>query len=157
MSQELTPGFTIETQGATETLPEVAQIENEKMDKSAQTVAAPPSKPAALPITAQEQSHPTDAVRKEIEDLLVAGFTDLYKQLEPAKKSVFKQRGEEIAAQITHILASGVMNIKKILKLIRSWLEIIPGINKFFLEKEAKIKTDKIQQLFDRQHSPAAV
>jgi hypothetical protein len=34
--------------------------------------------------------------------------------------------------------------VKKILALIRDWLKLIPGVNRFFLEQEAKIKTDKI-------------
>jgi hypothetical protein len=41
------------------------------------------------------------------------------------------------------------------LKLIREWLLIIPGVNKYFLEQEAKIKTDKIQQLYEREHAVA--
>ena len=35
----------------------------------------------------------------------------------------------------------------KIIDVIKKWLSIIPGINKFFLEQEAKIKTDKIMEL----------
>ena len=30
------------------------------------------------------------------------------------------------------------------MSLIREWLKVIPGINKFFLEQTVKIKTDKI-------------
>jgi hypothetical protein len=36
------------------------------------------------------------------------------------------------------------VSTKKIFVLIRAWLKIIPGVNRFFLEQEAKIKTDKI-------------
>ena len=46
---------------------------------------------------------------------------------------------------------------RKILKLIRSWLKLIPGVNKFFLEQEAKIKTDKIVDLAWRTGDPGIV
>ena len=36
---------------------------------------------------------------------------------------------------------------KKIFQLILEWLKLLPGINRFFLEQEAKIKTDRIIHL----------
>jgi len=32
------------------------------------------------------------------------------------------------------------------------WLKILPGVNKFFLEQEAKIKTDKILALKNKNN-----
>ena len=43
------------------------------------------------------------------------------------------------------------IQVKKIFILIISWLKIIPGVNKFFLEQEAKIKADRILDLKNRQ------
>jgi hypothetical protein len=39
---------------------------------------------------------------------------------------------------------------RKLLTLIRRWLVLIPGVNKFFLEKEAKIKVEKIVNLAEK-------
>jgi hypothetical protein len=39
---------------------------------------------------------------------------------------------------------SAKFKVKAIVDLIKKWLAIIPGVNKFFLEQEAKIKTDQI-------------
>jgi len=97
----------------------------------------------------------TDPFQKEVESVLTENIGDIYKQLPQDKKALFKQKGEEVASQITAMVKSGMLKIKKILHLIREWLLIIPGVNKFFLEQEAKIKTDKIQQLYEREHAVA--
>ena len=39
------------------------------------------------------------------------------------------------------------MKIKKIFELLLQWLKLLPGVNKFFLEQEAKIKVDQIMSL----------
>ena len=39
------------------------------------------------------------------------------------------------------------LKVKKVVNLIKKWLTMIPGVNKFFLEQEAKIKTDEIVKL----------
>ena len=39
------------------------------------------------------------------------------------------------------------VKVKEIVKLIIEWLKIIPGASRYFLEQEAKIKTDKILKL----------
>ena len=39
------------------------------------------------------------------------------------------------------------VKVKRVLELIYEWLKTIPGVNKFFLEQEAKIKTDEIMEL----------
>jgi hypothetical protein len=41
---------------------------------------------------------------------------------------------------------------KEVLKLIVIWLRFIPHVNKYFLEQESKIKTDKILDLYKREH-----
>lgn len=96
-----------------------------------------------------------DVVQKEVESVLSENISDIYKQLPQDRKAVFKQKGENVAEQITAMIKSGILRVKKILKLIREWLLIIPGVNKYFLEQEAKIKTDKIQQLYEREHAVA--
>jgi hypothetical protein len=45
------------------------------------------------------------------------------------------------------MIQSGKVNIKKIRNLIIRWLRVIPGVNRYFLEQEAKIKTDRISEM----------
>mgnify|MGYP007030126443 CR=1 FL=1 len=40
-------------------------------------------------------------------------------------------------------------DIKKIINRIRSWLSIIPGVNSYYVDQEAKIKTEKILENFN--------
>lgn len=96
-----------------------------------------------------------DALLIEVEAVLSENISEIYKQLPEQKKALFRQTGEHVAAQVTQMIKGGIMQIKKILQWIRSWLMIIPGVNTFFLEQEAKIKADKINELFARQHAPA--
>src|SRR3989339_290175 len=57
------------------------------------------------------------------------------------------QKGEKTARTINTMIETGKVHAKKIIELIRKWLSIVPGINKFFVEQQAKIKTDKIMQI----------
>lgn len=81
---------------------------------------------------------------KAVEDILADGLTNLFQDLDQSQKILFKQKGEQTATTIAVMLKSVKYKIYEVLDLIRNWLFIIPGINKFFLEQEAKIKTDKI-------------
>ncbi len=72
------------------------------------------------------------------------GLRETYDQLSPIAKQEFKIKGEQTAGKIRELLNVARVKAKKIFHLIVEWLKILPGINRFFLEQEAKIKTDKI-------------
>ena len=78
------------------------------------------------------------------------GLNDSYQRLSPVAKQEFKLKGEQTASQIRELLKSAHVKVKKILRLILDWLRMLPGVNHFFLEQEAKIKTDKIIALKDK-------
>lgn len=84
---------------------------------------------------------------KQIEKTLEEGLEEIYLSMPPDKQAQFRAAGEETAKKINGLLAHAKIKIKKIIALIKKWLSIIPGINKFFLEQEAKIKVDKIVKL----------
>ncbi len=86
----------------------------------------------------------TSKIKKEIEAVLEEDVKELYLAMNPSDQQKFKAKGEETTAKINEIVNSAKVNAKKIFHLIRGWLKIIPGVSKFFLEQEAKIKTDKI-------------
>ena len=80
----------------------------------------------------------------KIEKILEEGLNDSYQRLSPVAKQEFKLKGEQTATQIRELLKGTHVKVKKILRLILDWLRMLPGINHFFLEQEAKIKTDRI-------------
>lgn len=156
MPDELKTGFNIEQAPAPETETPAAPIEQpavvEQRPAAAASVLPPPAPPRA-PVAAPKP--PKEPLLIEVEEVLTENIADIYKQLPEQKKALFRRTGEQVAAQITQMMKSGIMQIKKVLGWIRTWLMIIPGVNQFFLEQEAKIKSDKINELFLRQHAPA--
>ena len=88
-----------------------------------------------------------DALTVEVEKVMEEGLKDAFKELTPIQRQEFKIKGEQTATQIRDLLRATHVKMKKIIKLIVEWLKMLPGINRFFLEQEAKIKTDKIMAL----------
>ncbi|HTW96594.1 MAG TPA: hypothetical protein VMD74_02970 [Candidatus Methylomirabilis sp.] len=84
---------------------------------------------------------------KQIENFLARGLEDIYLGLPLEKQAEFRQRGEETAKKINKLLEKTKINLGKIVNLIKKWLSLIPGVNKYFLEQEAKIKADEIIKL----------
>ncbi|PJA45233.1 hypothetical protein CO174_04370 [Candidatus Uhrbacteria bacterium CG_4_9_14_3_um_filter_50_9] len=104
------------------------------------------SEPVLTPVVSSTPVVPAgdDRLEKEIESILQEDLTDLYLAMPPEKQQAFKEKGEETTGKIRKIVSSAKVNTKKVFNLIKDWLKLIPGVNKFFLEQEAKIKTDKI-------------
>lgn len=100
----------------------------------------------AVPQSRQKRTIPTfkDEVSVKIEKIMEEGLEKAYQELSPIAQQEFKMKGESAAIQIRELLKSTHVKVKKIFRLILEWLKMLPGINKFFLEQEAKIKTDKI-------------
>lgn len=84
---------------------------------------------------------------KKIDDILSEGLVDVFLKMDPIKQKLFKEEGEKTIYKITELLSHTKFKVSKIIELIKNWLKIIPGINRYFLEQEAKIKTDKIIKL----------
>lgn len=91
-----------------------------------------------------------DEVTVAIEKIMEADLQDAYKELTPIQKQEFKIKGEETASKIRTLMKRTHVKVKSVFKLILEWLKMLPGINKFFLEQEAKIKTDKILAIKER-------
>jgi len=116
---------------------EIKEIEDKKEELSATAAATTTAQPTATKAPEMEK----------IESILEEDLEDIYFKMPPAKQAEFSQAGTETASKIVIMLGETKIKIKKILELITKWLAIVPGINKFFLEQEAKIKTDKILEL----------
>ena len=88
-----------------------------------------------------------DALTLQVEKIMSEGLSDAYHSLTPIQQQTFKLKGEETAQQIRHLLSKTRVKIKHIFRLLLEWLKLLPRINVFFLEQEAKIKADRILAL----------
>jgi len=125
-----------------------AELESEKMME--REPAAP-----IIPISTRPTRGAVPSVRDQltvkVEKILESGLKDTYEKLAPIAQQEFKIQGEETASKIRELLSAAKVKVKKIFQLILEWLMLLPNINRFFLEQEAKIKTDKIIELRKRE------
>lgn len=131
--------------------PKVPEIQKElsevktRVEVSEEPTAGPAVQSRVSPVT-----EPVAAPRNKserlvsIEKVMTSGLEEIYANLDSGTQQMLKQEGEKTASQIEKLLEQGKEAAKKILRLIRQWLHKIPGVNKFFLEQESKIKTDRI-------------
>lgn len=97
--------------------------------------------------TSAAAAQPTEEIRlevKNIEKILQEGLEETYKTMDPISQAQFKAQGEDTAKAINILMRKTKVKVKEIVDLIIKWLKIIPGVNKFFIEQEAKIKADKL-------------
>ena len=129
-----------EAEKVPEKMPEAPEIEEEAKEAeiSAITPTAPPFPPTAPP---------KSEILVSIERILEEDLGEIYFKMPPHLQQEFKIKGEETASKIEQLFKQAKATARKILKLLREWLKIIPGVNKFFLEQEAKIKTDRLMKL----------
>jgi len=92
-----------------------------------------------------------DATTVRVEKIMEEGLREAYEKMSPIAKQEFKIKGEETAEKIGQLLKKTHVKVRKIFTLIFEWLKMIPGVNYFFLEQEAKIKADRILALKNHQ------
>ncbi len=149
--------------GAVLERPETMAEQPERQPLSQETVApAEPIAPSTIhhpPPTSASIAPSKDPLLADLEGILSEGLGEVYGALPDAKKAAFRAKGEQVATSIQQMVARGRLKVHDIWKAIRDWLRMIPGINRFFLEQEAKIKTDKIVDYArsTRQKSPNAL
>lgn len=85
-----------------------------------------------------------------IDNILAEGLNEVFLKMNAKQQEEFKKKGEETVSKINILLGQTKIKIHKIISLIRAWLKLIPGVNKFFLEQEVKIKADKLIKLKDK-------
>lgn len=133
-----------------ESAPAVEVATEQKLEKAIpeQKVEAAPITSAAVKTDSGAAASATTSVKSEdivkIETILAEGLENLYKELPDNRKQEFKLKGEETAKEVGGLLGAAKVKIHKIVKLIVAWLKMIPGVNKFFLEQESKIKADRL-------------
>lgn len=100
--------------------------------------------------TASTTQGVSDPELRSIETILAEGMEEFFLSLPPQQQLSFKATGEATAVKIRDLIHRGSYRVKDIVQLIVNWLKSLPGINKFFLEQEAKIKADKIVDRYMR-------
>ena len=115
------------------------------LEKSAETAAAATAQPATqTPVT--EKAVEKDETLIRVEKIMEKDLFFLHDHASGCP-SVVQEKGEETANEISAMIRNFKVKVGKVLKLIRDWLHTIPGVNRFFLEQEAKIKTDNILEM----------
>lgn len=116
--------------------------------------SVPTEMPATnLPALDVQATADADVVElKQIEKLMSRGLEDPYLAMSADKRAVFRRRGEETALKIMDMLEKGRVSVKEIVSLLIQWLQMLPGLNKFFIEQEAKIRADEIMRLDEERH-----
>ncbi len=107
-------------------------------------------KEQVLPQSPQSTSYVLTEVsvtQKKVEKILEEGLEQLYNELNPQDQVKFRRLGEVTAEKITVLLNQAKIKISEILNLIRQWLMSVTGINRYFVEQEAKIKAEKILKI----------
>ena len=143
----------------TEQLPKVevplrgVETTGERKAESQPTAEVRPVRPAEVPAPISTTPAPAAISPKSpriqaIESVLEEDLGEVYFTMTPDQQAVFKQTGEATAQQIDTLLSGFKLQAKKIADLIRHWLGLLPGVSKFFLEQETKIKTDKLINRF---------
>jgi hypothetical protein len=129
-----------------ENIPETTEVQAPQEAKQVEQVIQKAPTIKTKPLQNKPQAIPKvrDEMTLKIEKIMEEDLKDAFTELTTVQKQQFKIKGEETAEKIKLLLTKTKINIKKVVKLLLEWLKILPGINKFFLEQEAKIKADKI-------------
>lgn len=118
------------------------------LEKKEPAHAPEPNAPLAAGAAQPAAHYPAkDQLQKKIEGILEENLGGVYMQLPPLVQQAFKVKGEEVAWMVRGLLAEAKVKIKKIWDIIVEWLKILPGVNRFFVEQEAKIKVDRLLEL----------
>ena len=145
--QEIEPSLKIEvpSEGKTETVEKY--IENETSIQKSKSISDDIVDAQQKISSTVVPFQPKSQVRTKLDSVLQENLADIYKNLDEKSKIEFRQKGTETASKIEELIETMKVKAKIVLSLIRDWLTIIPGVNKYFLEQESKIKTDKIVML----------
>jgi len=117
-----------------------------------QTLQSVPAQPVPNSTQSEEFLSPEEEYElNEVENILEEDLSDVYNSLDPKTKADFKKQGEQTTRIIIGLLHKVHIKTRLIIKIIVKWLKIIPGLNRHFIEQEAKIKTDKIVEMHEEE------
>jgi len=129
--------------------PEVSYVE--KTEESIEIQLPHIAPVTSAPVIEQKDKNDADIEVKKIESVLEEGMKEIYISLPEEKKKEFKSKGESVARQINAILHATKKKMGEIISLIISWLKIIPGVSRFFVEQQAVLKAQKLLNSNDKK------
>lgn len=142
-------------ENAPESIEGAKQVENVEVKQVSAEQMQQVQEVASQAVGAVPQIKPQKSEMLErIEDVMEEDLGKVYKDLPADVKEKFKHQGEATAEDIEGMLHHSKVKSKSIFRLLFSWLKIIPGINRYFLQQEAKLKTDEIMDIkeeFDKR------
>lgn len=130
--------------------PEAEREARKEVVEALENAAELPAASRAAPSVPTDQSKPVDAAGAYLPDvqrILAQGLYETYAQLPPALQQKLKVEGEATASRIAVLLTEVKVRVSRIIRLIRRWLSLIPGVNRYYLEQEAKLKADALLAL----------
>jgi hypothetical protein len=130
----------------TEQSPQPEQAAEESPTEESAVVQATPVKLPDQPTVSAK-----DAYHQRLERLLEDNLVDLYLQMPKAQRQQFRAEGERVASQLRQMIETAKIKAKQVLEIIRNWLKSIPGVSRYFLEQESKIKTDRVIRLAEER------
>ncbi|MDD5342190.1 MAG: hypothetical protein PHI73_02545 [Patescibacteria group bacterium] len=146
--QETALSRTVEIEKAPEGIEGQREREKPDIEERGETETKEQPGTAPPPKTVQTSAAPAKSeTLQAVENIMAEDLIEVFKSLDAESRERFKKEGERTATKIELLLQATKVNIKKVLDLIKKWLRFIPHVNRFFLEQEAKIKTDKIISL----------
>lgn len=132
-------------------LSKIEQVQEAVVDRKPEQLPKVVEKTTEGGLAAQSSVSSVQKRREEaIDKILSEGLNDIFLSMPPAKQKEFQVKGEETVKKISIILGEAKFKVSKIIDLIKKWLKIIPGVNKFFIEQETKLKVDKIINIKDK-------
>lgn len=99
----------------------------------------------------QSQQNDTEIILHKVEEILSQGMEQIYLSMDAAAQATFKAKGEETSQKIASLMSKTKVQLKQVIGLIVEWLRVVPTINKYFIEQEAKIKADAIMDIYNRR------
>ncbi len=141
--KELLGKSSLETKEDTLKTPEQGGTKETEALSGEETAAEPSAVPVKYAKLAP-RPEPKPIQFAQIENILSEDLKEAFLELNPDQQIKFKREGERVAGIIFQMLISAKIQVKKIVDLIAHWLKRLPGVNKYFIEQESKIKADKI-------------
>lgn len=118
-------------------------------DAGATSAIPAPSKPPADVTRPPAVVRQKDEIVVEVEKILEDGIGPFYATMPEDAKTAFRQKGEAVALEVADMVRTAHVRFRRLISLITSWLKTIPGVNRYFLAQEAKIKADRIIELIE--------
>ncbi len=130
-------------------------LEEDLVSMSAAATATPTVIAPSAPLASTNVPLKDEALL-EVERILEDGLGEFVTSLPDAPRERFMTLGRQVAAQIAQMVRGYKVKVREVVHLIREWLLVIPGVNTFFLEQEAKLKTDRILAFEEQYHTTHA-